>query len=119
MTDWLRRIMVVAAGLFGAIGVATAAMASHGDDVRNLAPISTMALAHAPVFLLVGLVGRRRVLAVAGSVLALGGVIFVGDLAMRQWAGQALFPGAAPLGGGGLILGWLGIALSAFEQRKL
>jgi uncharacterized membrane protein YgdD (TMEM256/DUF423 family) len=99
--------------LLGALGVASAAMASHGEDVRNLAAISAMALAHAPALLAVALAGRGRVLLGATTVLAVGCLFFVADLAMRQWVGTSLFPGAAPLGGGALILGWLGIGLSA------
>lgn len=119
MTDWMRRVLVGVAGLFGAIGVATAAMASHGEDVRNLAAISAMALAHAPVLLVIGLIARSRALSIAGSVLAAGCVIFVADLAMRHWTGSSLFPGAAPIGGGGLILGWLGVSASAIFRDLL
>lgn len=113
VADWMRRILIGLAGLLGALGVATAAMASHGDDVRNLAAISAMALAHAPVLLVLGLVGRGRVLAVAGLILAAGCVIFIADLAMRHWLAVPLFPGAAPIGGAGMILGWLGLASAA------
>lgn len=119
MADWMRRVLVGVAGLLGAIGVATAAMASHGEDVRNLAAISAMALAHAPVLLLLGLVGQRRVLSIAGLVLAAGCVIFVADLAMRHWGGTPLFPGAAPVGGGGMILGWLGVAIAGMFRDLL
>lgn len=116
MANWMGRILIVAAGLLGALGVATAAMASHGEDVRNLAAMSAMALAHAPVLLLLGLVGRGRVLSISGLVLAIGCIIFVADLAMRHWAATPLFQGAAPIGGVGMILGWLGIALSALTK---
>ena len=109
----MRRGLIALAGIFGGLGVATAAMASHGEDVRNLAAISTMALAHAPVFLIVGLLGRGRVLTGAGLILAAGCAIFVADLAMRQWAATPLFPGAAPIGGGGMIVGWLGVVSAA------
>ena len=111
MSHWVRRILVGVAGLLGAIGVATAAMASHGDDIRKLAAISAMALAHAPVLLALGLVGRGRALSIACLVLTAGCLIFVADLAMRHWIGTSLFPGAAPIGGGGMILGWLGLAI--------
>lgn len=118
MTDVTRRILMALAGVLGALGVATAAMASHGEDVRNLAAISAMALAHAPVLLLLALVGRGRVLQGAGFGIALGCVIFVADLAMRHWANVPLFPGAAPIGGGGLILGWLGVVAAALTHKN-
>lgn len=119
MTVWMGRVLVGVAGLLGAIGVATAAMASHGEDVRNLAAISAMALAHAPVLLVLGLAGRSRALSIAGLVLATGCAIFVGDLAMRHWMGTSLFPGAAPIGGGGMILGWLAVAVAGMFRGLL
>lgn len=119
MVNWMRRVLVGVAGLLGAIGVASAAMASHGEDVRNLAAISAMALAHAPVLLVLGLVWRGRALSIAGLVLAAGCIIFVADLAMRHWLGTALFPGAAPIGGGGMILGWLGVAIAGMFRGLL
>lgn len=119
MVDWARRVLVVAAGLLGAVGVATAAMASHGEGVRNLAAISAMALAHAPVLLALGLAGRSKPLSVAGLVVAAGCAIFVADLAMRHWLNLPLFPGAAPIGGGSMILGWLGVAASGMFRNLL
>jgi uncharacterized membrane protein YgdD (TMEM256/DUF423 family) len=119
MALWMRRTILVAAGLLGAIGVMSAAMASHGEAIRNLAAISAMALAHAPVLLILALAGRGRALLTAGVLLALGCAVFIADLAMRQWVGNALFPGAAPLGGGALILGWVVTAISAAFQRTL
>lgn len=113
MTDALRQVLIVIAGALGALGVATAAMASHGEEVRNLAAISAMALAHAPALLAIALAGKGRVLIGAGVILALGSLFFIADLLIRQWTGHGLFPGAAPIGGGALIIGWLGIAVSA------
>jgi uncharacterized membrane protein YgdD (TMEM256/DUF423 family) len=116
MALWMRRTLIALAGLLGALGVATAAMASHGEDVRNLAAISAMALAHAPVLLILGLIGRGRVLAIGGLVIAAGCAIFIADLAMRHWAATALFPGAAPIGGASVILGWLTLAFAAMTE---
>lgn len=101
------------AGLLGACGVATAAMASHAEGMRNLMAISAMALAHAPVLLAIALAGKGRVLVGAGLLMGLACVLFVGDLAMRQWQGVALFPGAAPIGGGALIVSWLTVAIAS------
>jgi|SRR5215217_5093809 len=116
--DRIKPALLVAAGLLGACGVMTAAMASHGEDARNLAAISAMALAHAPALLAVALAGRGRIISAAALVMAMGCIVFVADLAARQWLGSALFPGAAPLGGGALILGWIGVALSAWGRTK-
>lgn len=107
------RIIVAAAGIVGAVGVASAAMASHGDDPRNLTAISAICLSHGPALLAVGLAGRGRYLFAAAWLLSAGTLVFVADLIVRQVLGHALFPGAAPLGGGAMMLGWLGIALRA------
>lgn len=116
--DRLKLVLLLVAGLLGACGVMTAAMASHGEDARNLSAMSAMALAHAPALLAIALAGRGRVILIAGLVMAIGCVVFVGDLAARQWLGSPLFPAAAPFGGGGLILGWLGVTLSAVRISK-
>lgn len=112
----LIRLMLPLSGLMGASGVATAALASHGDG-RNVSAMATILLAHAPVLLAVSLFGRGRVLVGATAVLALGTLMFAADLAMREWLGQALFPGAAPLGGAAMILGWLGLAAAGLRER--
>lgn len=104
------RLLLFCAGLVGATGVAAAAAASHGES-RNLTAIATVFLAHAPTLLALALLGRGRLLLGAGGVLAVGTAIFGADLALREWVGHALFAGAAPLGGGAMILGWLGLVL--------
>jgi len=109
MVKLIPRHLLSLAGVLGALGVAAAAAASHGES-RNLSALSTMFLAHAPVLLIVGLAGRGRLIAGAGLILGAGTVTFGADLAMREFMGQGLFSGAAPLGGGLMLLGWLGIA---------
>ena len=107
----LPKVLLVLAGLIGASGVAAAAGASHGES-RNLSAMAMIFLAHAPVLVALALHGRGRAILVAASVLAVGTLVFGGDLALRQWLGHGLFPGAAPLGGGAMILGWLGLSLA-------
>ena len=112
----LPRLLLILAGMIGAAGVAAAAAASHADS-RNLSSIATMFLAHAPVLVALALYGRGRVILASGTVLAVGTLVFGADLGMREWMGQALFAGAAPLGGAGMIIGWLGLALSGLFGR--
>ncbi|MBL8593556.1 MAG: DUF423 domain-containing protein [Devosia sp.] len=110
------RLLLVAAGLCGALGVAAAARASHaGDD--NLGIAANFLLLHAPVLIGLSLVAGRVAMA-AGIVLLLGLVLFAGDLAARALLGTPLFPLAAPLGGGGLIVGWLLVALAGVVGRR-
>lgn len=113
----LTRILMMLAGLLGVVGVATAAAASHGES-RNLSAISMIFLAHAPALLALALFGKGRVLLGAALVLAVGTLVFGGDLAMREWVGRGLLPGAAPLGGAGMILGWLGVAAAGLAGKS-
>lgn len=114
----MQRIVLVAAGLIGAMGVAAAAAASHMAESRNLAAIAAVCLSHGPALLALGLQPRWRSLTLAGCALAAGTILFAADLAMREWAGHGLFPGAAPLGGGAMILAWLGIAIGGLRQDR-
>lgn len=114
--DLGQRLILAAAGLIGAGGVMAAAAASHGGESRNLAAIAAIALAHGPALLALALAGRGRVLGLAGMLLAAGTMIFAGDLGMREWQGHGLFTGAAPLGGAGMIGGWLAITVAAFSR---
>nr|WP_295886109.1 DUF423 domain-containing protein [uncultured Devosia sp.] len=112
-----RRVVLAMAGMLGAIGVMAAAGASHGGEQRNLSAIAAIGLAHGPALLALALAGRGRALGIAAALLAIGTAIFVGDLAVREWVGRGLFPGAAPLGGVGMIGGWLAVVVAALVWR--
>ena len=113
-----RRAMLAMAGLFGAIGVMAAAASSHGGEERNLGAMAAIGLAHGPALLALALAGRGRMLGIAAALIAVGTAIFLGDLGMREWLGRGLFPGAAPLGGFGMIGGWLAIVAAAVVFRQ-
>ena len=106
------RLVLLAAGLAGMAGIMAAAAASHAGESRNLSAIAAICLAHAPALLALGLAGQGRLLRGAGLVLAAGTLVFAGDLGVREWLGHGLFIGAAPLGGGAMILGWAAIAVA-------
>lgn len=111
-----RRILTLAGGLCGAVGVALSAVAAH----RGGAFIGTAAsflLMHAPVFLLAGLIGGNRLLRVGSLALLAGLVVFSGDLLARDFLETRLFPMAAPVGGTLLIVGWLTISASALMRK--
>jgi len=112
------RPFLALAGLLGAAGVATAAAANHGGD-PNLAIAANFLLFHAPALIGLSLVPRSRLVTLAGYVLVAGLAVFCGDLAVRSLTGNALFPMAAPTGGGGLILGWLLVVASALFTRRI
>ena len=111
-TDRGAGVLLGIAGLIGAGGVMAAAAASHAGESRNLAAIATICLAHGPALLALGLLGQGRLLRLASLVLAIGTLVFAGDLLVREMLGHGLFPGAAPLGGAGMILGWVAIAVA-------
>ncbi|HEX2147707.1 MAG TPA: DUF423 domain-containing protein [Pseudorhizobium sp.] len=113
--DNLRPLILFLSGLFGAAGVALAAAASHGGDTRLLGTTSTMCLVHAPVLLALYAAHRQlRTATLAALVIALGTLLFSGDLLSRHFLGDGLFPMAAPSGGTTMILGWLIVAAGAF-----
>jgi len=114
----LLRLLIGLAGLMGAIGVVLAAASAHGTDASRLTAASSMLLFHATAILAgVALIERGLLHSGIGLTAAFGFVLGVGlfatDLALRQYAGHALFPYAAPTGGTLLILSWLTLTLSA------
>jgi uncharacterized membrane protein YgdD (TMEM256/DUF423 family) len=111
-------LFIVLAGLMGAAGVALAAAAAHGTPGAGLDGAAYMLLFHAAAMVGVvavtgqGLAWRPlAVLALAGFVL--GNALFAGDLAMRAYAGQRLFPMAAPTGGMIMIAAWVALSVAA------
>lgn len=116
--ELINRVILAGAGLIGGLGVMSAAAASHGGESRNLAAIAAICLAHGPTLLALGLAGRRGLFSMAALLLGLGTVIFAGDLGLREWLGHGAFAGAAPLGGLGMIGGWLLIVVAALVHRR-
>jgi uncharacterized membrane protein YgdD (TMEM256/DUF423 family) len=119
----LQRLLIVLAGLNGAAGVALAAAATHLPDASRLGPASSMLLFHACAIPAAVLLAERgvthRIVGLAAAIgFALGAALFAGDLSLRQFAGHALFPMAAPTGGSVLIGSWLLLAVAALWPRR-
>ncbi|WP_244465649.1 DUF423 domain-containing protein [Devosia chinhatensis] len=112
------RFLLAAAGIVGALGVAAAASASHATDSRNMLALAAICLSHGPALLALGLAGHSKALRYAGSVLAIGTLLFAADLVARERLGQGLFPAAAPIGGAAMILAWVGIAVAGLAGAK-
>lgn len=55
---------------------------------------------------------------VAAFGFVIGAALFAGDLTLRQYAGHALFPYAAPTGGTVMILSWLAVTLAAIVAKR-
>lgn len=117
MQTTTQRLFILAGGLSGAAGVALAAVAAHAGG-GYVGTASSFLLAHAPALLAIGLLGGGRVRHAGGAVLLLGLALFCGDLLLRHYVGERLFPMAAPTGGTLMILGWLAVAASAFLGRE-
>ena len=115
MRAMFRTILVIAAGIFGAAGVAGAAAAAHGGDNRLIAIAAGISLVHAPVLLALAAMPDDilRLRLPAGLLLILGTLLFSGDLAARTFLDQRLFFNAAPTGGVLLIAGWLFVTVGA------
>ena len=53
-----------------------------------------------------------------GQLIVAGVALFAADLSRRGFAGEALFPRAAPIGGFGMLGGWLVLAVSALFAKR-
>ena len=110
------------AALMGAAGVALGALAAHrdGGELGRLA--SEFLILHAAALIGVSAHASRapRALVLAGAGLALGTLVFAGDLTMRAFAGARMFPYAAPTGGSLMIAAWIALAVvfAAGVRRK-
>ena len=122
-SNGILRLAAMLAGLMGALGVVLAAAAAHQGDAARLGPASNMLLFHAPAIIAAALltghgIAQRHLGLTATFGLIVGAALFSGDLAMRHYLGNALFPMAAPTGGTLLILSWLVLAVAAAWPRR-
>ena len=109
MRAWMMTLGAVA-GLFGAAGVALAAAGAHMSAGATVTTSAYLLLFHAAA--LIGFSGlvvrtRERGLLVAASAIAVGTILFSGELALHGLLGIGALAKAAPLGGAVMILGWL------------
>ena len=111
------RLLIFAAGLCGAAGVALSAVAAHGGSA-NTATAATLLVVHAPALLVIAMTFFNTSCHGPPSS-CFSAALFAGDLVTRDFIDDRLFAMAAPVGGSLMILGWLGIALSALFPRRL
>ncbi|WP_449254706.1 DUF423 domain-containing protein [Bosea sp. (in: a-proteobacteria)] len=117
------RIHLVLAALMGCAGVALLAAAAHVTGTANVQTAGQILLFHAPLVIAATAArkgGHLRDLPtrIALSAIILGAALFAADLSRRGFAGEALFPRAAPTGGWLMLAGWLGLALAAAVPGK-
>jgi uncharacterized membrane protein YgdD (TMEM256/DUF423 family) len=121
-TAWDRTLVALGA-LAGLAGVALSAAAAHVTGPGSLDTAARFLLFHAPALLALAVLAATgivhpRLARAAGLALALGLVLFSGDLTARALLGSPLFPMAAPSGGVVLMLGWASIALAALLPTR-
>ncbi|MBB4200978.1 hypothetical protein CCR94_12725 [Rhodoblastus sphagnicola] len=103
------------AGLMGACGVASAAVAAHLAGAEKLSSVALILLAHAAALL--ALTQRAgRLFLVAAWAMACGATLFSLDVCLFTLRGAHLFPMAAPTGGTILILAWLTVFIAAAAE---
>ena len=124
------RFFLVAAGLFGAIGVAAGAYASHGlarlvDEVKLIEYFELAALyqlVHAVALLGLALAASYRPphlgAVIAGLLFTAGVFLFSGSLYLRVLTGLPDWGALTPLGGSAFILGWLVIAATGVRAAQ-
>lgn len=113
-----RRALLAISGIMGAAGIALAAAGAHMGG-ENLTSAATFLLIHAAAVAGLSASGSAmRGLGIAASLLALGAILFSGDLAARVFWGERLFPMAAPAGGIIMIAGWLSLTVFALAARR-
>ncbi|WP_020177994.1 DUF423 domain-containing protein [Methylopila sp. M107] len=109
--------LVAVAGLYGAVGVATAAAAAHMPGDARLGTASQFLMLHAGALLGAAAAARAfglgRLIAIPAWGIALGVFLFSGDLLVRVWLGASPVPVAAPVGGTILIASWLALSIGA------
>ena len=119
---------MILAGLLGAVAVAMGAYAAHGmteafgpDAARRAALGAQYQLLHAIALFVVGFaaprLARRRVAHAAGTLFALGSVLFPGALYILAFGGPGTAGMIAPIGGLCLIAGWVMLAIAGAGGR--
>lgn len=111
----IRQLCLVVAALMGASGVALAALAAHASAGSGLDAAAHLLLFHAVAIMAATALAERGAMSATlgqAAILgwAIGASLFALDIALRTFAGFRLFPMAAPIGGGTLIVSWLAMA---------
>lgn len=131
-----QRILLVAA-LLGALGVVLGAFGAHwlegavkdwgleaDEQARRLATWEVAVryqMYHALALLAVGILAVHKPtksLAVAGVALTLGTLVFSGCLYVLVLSGIKILGAVVPLGGLGMIVGWLALAVGVWSMER-
>ena len=110
--------MLGVAGLLGAGGVAAAAAGTHLGDSTILGALALIALTQSPAVLALAMFASRSpLMRIATASIALGAMVFCGDLTLVHFVGHGISM-AAPAGGLAMIAGWLLLIVAAVFVRR-
>lgn len=114
-------LIPVWAGLAGAAGVALSAAAAHKVDSPALATAATILTLHAAAAVGIFAVAVRsacpKLWSAAALLMLLAASLFAGEIALHTFTDNASFRFLAPVGGSGMILSWLLVAVAGFCSR--
>ncbi|MEQ9506037.1 MAG: DUF423 domain-containing protein [Hyphomonas sp.] len=115
--------LVLAAALLGFAGVAFGAFGAHAldgqltDEARGWwSTATTYLLPHAAVAFAAGLSGRGGRIALGGWLIAGGALVFAATLYAMALGAPRWFGAVTPLGGLGMLAGWLALAFGAARK---
>jgi uncharacterized membrane protein YgdD (TMEM256/DUF423 family) len=111
-------LIPVWAGLAGAAGVGLSAAAAHKVDSPALSVAATILTLHAAaavgIFAVAMRSGRPKLWSAAALLMLLAASLFSGEIAFHTFTDNASFQFLAPIGGSGMILSWLLVAVAGF-----
>lgn len=124
----MNRTLVIAAGLFGAVGVALGAFGAHGLstllDANNHAGTYQTAtqylLVHTLALLFTAIAVQEwpgTLTRWAGYLFIIGILLFSGSLYLLSVLNLSILGAVAPFGGAALIAGWLALGLAAWRHQ--
>ena len=122
------RVLIMAGGILGLLGVVAGAMGVHAlRDVLDAKALNTFEtgvrfqIYHALALLAVGsLAGRWKTgfVKLSGVLFTAGVVLFSGSLYILAITGVGVFGAIAPLGGLSLMAAWTSLIVGAIRQRE-
>ena len=114
-------LIPVWAGLAGAAGVGLSAVAAHKVDSSALATAATILTIHAvaavAIYSLALRSARSGLWSAVGLLMLFSATLFSGEIAFHTFTDIASLQFLAPIGGSGMILSWLLVAVAGFVSR--
>lgn len=119
----MNQILIALAGVMGAAGIVVTAAGAHSKPGQGLDSAGYLLLIHAVAVIAGTLAVRNGLILRPLGLLVLWGFVagvglFSADVAARAFLGTRLFPFAAPVGGGLLILAWLVLIAAALAALR-